>query len=228
MGTLLTDRCRGSEQDSEQEGVRHQEKRHEHGGNEIRGTLQARCNSRAITLNPRRTLIPNTTWGCIIGSVRMRRVDEAPTCHRTAATTKLSECQMMYVILLNEKRLPLGGGEKKPSRAVENPSTILLVGERSRHGQRAGHTREQRNCSPTPFLLVPSGDVLGHPADVRSQRLQKWSACAARSSGHLGRERSHGTPAGDIVAVPDIEVGVDERLAAVETRRRLVFRRGIT
>lgn len=42
LDTWLTD-CRiGSEQDSEHKRVRHEEKRHEHGGNEVRGTLQAR------------------------------------------------------------------------------------------------------------------------------------------------------------------------------------------
>jgi hypothetical protein len=113
---------------------------------------------------------------------------------------------------IERKGLPLGRCEKKLSRAVENPSTILLVRERSRHGQCAGHTREQRNGFPAPFLLGPGGDVVCHPADVRSQRLQEWSAYAARSSGYLGRERSHGTTAGHIVAMPCIEVRVDECL----------------
>jgi hypothetical protein len=119
---------------------------------------------------------------------------------------------MMYVILLNKKRLPLGGGEKKLSRAVEYPSPILLVRERTRHGQRAGHTREQRDRFPAPFLLGLGGDVVCHPADMGSQRLLEWSACAARSSGYFRRERSHGATAGDIVAVLNIEVCVDECL----------------
>jgi hypothetical protein len=45
--TLLTDRWTGSEQDSEHKDVRHEQKRYEHGGNEVRGTLQAGCHAYA-------------------------------------------------------------------------------------------------------------------------------------------------------------------------------------
>ena len=119
------------------------------------------------------------------------------------------------------KRLSLGGGEKEPSRAFENPSTILLVGECSRHSQRAGHPREQGNCFPPSFLLVLGGDVLGHPADVGFQRLLEWSAGGTRSSRYFGGERRHRTAAGDIVAVPNIEVGVDECLQLTAWSRAL-------
>jgi hypothetical protein len=184
----------GAEQDAEHEGVRHQEKRHEHGGNEVRGTLLAGCDSYAQTIalikcveqidgaddvehphedgpqpspkrcdreqreqrrrkisigsgtressrqfrrdhpgtrnakptnrkacrkssgrsasarglprsagqmyraaispqttTPRSTLIPKITCGCLVGSVQMNLLDETPTCHRAAATTKSRE-----------------------------------------------------------------------------------------------------------------------------------------
>jgi hypothetical protein len=122
---------------------------------------------------------------------------------------------------IEHKNLPLGGREKKPSRAFENPSAILLVRERSRHGQCASHPREQRDRFPAPFLLGLRGDVVCHPADMGSQRLLEWSARAARSSGHFGRERSHGTTAGEIVAVPNIEVSVDECLQFAARSRAL-------
>jgi hypothetical protein len=38
VAALSTNRCRRSEQDSEHKDVCHQEKRHEHRGNEVRGT----------------------------------------------------------------------------------------------------------------------------------------------------------------------------------------------
>ena len=126
---------------------------------------------------------------------------------------------MILIILLNTHELPLGAREKKLSRALENPSPILLVRKRSGHGQRAGHSRKQGDRFPAPFLLGPGWDVLRHPADVRSEGLQEWSACATGPSGHLGRECSHGTTAGDIVAVPDIEVGVDQRSQFAARRR---------
>jgi hypothetical protein len=192
--TGLTD-CRiGSEQDSEHEGVRHEEKRHEYGGDEVRRNLQARCvpyaqaialikrveqidgadavephtmmapsrllsvanassasrdvarspyaagrakasgksgdttpgtrnanptkrkacsrsSGRSATVRgllrsagqmyrapirphttmPRSTLTPKITCGCIIGSPHVQRLDEAPTCHRAAATAKSRE-----------------------------------------------------------------------------------------------------------------------------------------
>ena len=43
------------------------------------------------TTTPRSTLIPKITCGCIIGSMQMNGLDETPTCHRAAATTKSRE-----------------------------------------------------------------------------------------------------------------------------------------
>ena len=50
VATLLTDRAIGCEEESEHKGMRHEEKRHEHGGNEIRGTLQARRDPQTETI----------------------------------------------------------------------------------------------------------------------------------------------------------------------------------
>ena len=66
-----------------------------------------------------------------------------------------------------------------------------------------------------------AGMYCRHPPDVRTQGLQERPARTSRTPCEFRRERRHGTPAGDIIDVLEVEVRIDQGLQLAPGRRLL-------